>query len=1566
MSSDRTRFAPNARSLMVAALFAFILVLAGYGLWSPPRSAAATSELFFSEYIEGSSNNKALEIYNGTGAPVNLATGSYNVQMFFNGSTTAGLTINLTGTIANGDVFVLAQASADPAILAQADLTNTSGWFNGDDAVVLRKGTTIVDVIGQIGTDPGAEWGSGLTSTADNTIRRNASICAGDTNGSDAFNPATEWDGFANDTFGGLGAHTANCGLNQAISPSCPGSLSTAQGTATSAAVTAIDPDGTVTSATITSTGTTPAEPGITLTGLTPAAGVGGTAAATLNVANTTPQGTYSVVIQWQNNDSPTPQTATCTVSVSVTPPGTPTPTPTPTPVPGSVVISQVYGGGGNSGATLKNDFIEIINHSGAPINLNGWSVQYASATLSNWQVTPLTNFNLQPGQYYLIKEAAGAGGTVDLPAADATGSIGMGAGSGKVALVGNTTPLTGNCPVGGAIVDFVGYDGANCSEGSPTPATSNTTAALRKLDGCLDTDNNLSDFNIAAPNPRNSASPINNCTNIFATGSASPDSVLPGDSTTLSVQVFPGSDPPSSGINVVGDLTSIGGSATQMFNGAGNNFTFLATVPLGTSAGLKVLPITITDAQARTAHTTIALNIQSEHLVISQIYGGGGNAGAVYANDYVELYNPTNTTFNITGWSLQYGSATGISWTNRQAIGGSISPGNYYLVKLGAGTVGDGAPLPASQISGSINMSATTGKVALVNNSELLSGGCPLGSDPNIVDFVGYGPDANCREGAANAPQPSATQAIFRVNGGETDTDQNGTDFVAAAPNPRQTEPIVELGPWVAGTDPLAAGFNVPYDDTVTIDFSEPVDVTGGWYNISCTQSGLHNDATVAMYNNFMGYHITPNTSFQFGEQCTVTIFKNNVSDKDTDDSNPDTDHPFADEVFSFTVVGAGAPAPYPATVHLALGNPSNASSDPNNFLMEKPTYSLSYNRDKGTPNWVSWHLEPAWFGSLVRVDTFRADPKVSPDWYRVQSTDYFSSGFDRGHMTPNADRDNENRIPINQETYLMTNMVPQAPDNNQGPWADMENDLRGLLTSTGGPYEMYIVSGPLGIGGTGSNGPATTIANGHVTVPAFTWKVVLMIPKDNNDLSRVNPGTRTIAVMMPNIQGIFNNDWHMYVTTVDAVEQATGYDFFSNVSPSIQKCIEAGIDGNNPPCTDDGTATTAEDSSVPVTLAALNPNAANTLTYEIVDAPDHGNLTGSGANRTYQPNSDFYGTDTFTFRVSDGTQLSNISTVTITVTEVNDSPTATADSASTDEDTPLDIDASTLTTNDGAGPPNEAAQVLTVTSVSATADTHGTVTLNSGTIAYSPASNYNGPASFNYQVCDNGTTNGAADPKCTTGTVNITVNPVNDQPTLAAIGPFTVNLGDTLNFTAVGSDLDLPAQTLTYSLIDAPAGSSINSSSGAFSWTPTAPQAGHIYTFTVRVTDDGTPNLFAERQVDAAVAYTWSGLLAPITAGGTYKAGRTIPIKFQLTGPSAVVTNADIHLLLFKVNNNVIGDEVDVSSTSAADTGNRFRYSDGYYIFNLNTAGLTAGTYQLQIDMGDGVMRSVNISLK
>jgi hypothetical protein len=178
------------------------------------------------------------------------------------------------------------------------------------------------------------------------------------------------------------------------------------------------------------------------------------------------------------------------------------------------VVISQVYGGGGNSGAPLKNDFIELLNAGAAPVSLAGWSVQYNSSTgTGTWQVTSLGNVSLAPGQYYLVQEAAGSGGGDNLPTPDAVGTIAMSAASGKVALLSSSDALVGAQPSSPALVDLVGYGSANFYEGgAPAPGLSNTTADLRGATGCTDTDQNGMDFAAAAPAPRNSVSPASSC----------------------------------------------------------------------------------------------------------------------------------------------------------------------------------------------------------------------------------------------------------------------------------------------------------------------------------------------------------------------------------------------------------------------------------------------------------------------------------------------------------------------------------------------------------------------------------------------------------------------------------------------------------------------------------------------------------------------------------------------------------------------------------------------------------------------------------------------------------------------------------------------------------------------------------------------------------------------------------------------------------------------------------------------------------------------------------------------
>ncbi|MFS0518998.1 DNA/RNA non-specific endonuclease [Nostoc sp. UIC 10607] len=244
-------------------------------------------------------------------------------------------------------------------------------------------------------------------------------------------------------------------------------------------------------------------------------------------------------------------------------------------------------------------------------------------------------------------------------------------------------------------------------------------------------------------------------------------------------------------------------------------------------------------------------------------------------------------------------------------------------------------------------------------------------------------------------------------------------------------------------------------------------------------------------------------------------------------------------------------------SSVHLRMGNPSNAGSSYSNFLLSKSQYAVSHNCYRGTPNWVSWQLNTSWLGSAPRQDDFRADITLPSSCYRVTSSDYTGSGFDRGHMAPSADR--TNTIANNSATFLMTNIIPQSPDNNQGPWAVLENYSRDLVNQG---KELYIISGSYGTGGTGSNGAKNTIANGNVTVPSRTWKVIVILNSPNSDASSVNTNTRVIAVNMPNSQGIRNNNWTSYRVSVDSIETNTGYNLLSNVSSSVQSVIESRVD--------------------------------------------------------------------------------------------------------------------------------------------------------------------------------------------------------------------------------------------------------------------------------------------------------------------------------------------------------------------------------------------------------------------
>lgn len=230
----------------------------------------------------------------------------------------------------------------------------------------------------------------------------------------------------------------------------------------------------------------------------------------------------------------------------------------------------------------------------------------------------------------------------------------------------------------------------------------------------------------------------------------------------------------------------------------------------------------------------------------------------------------------------------------------------------------------------------------------------------------------------------------------------------------------------------------------------------------------------------------------------------------------------------------------------HLLLGNPSNAATgNPNNYLIERSQYALAYDRDRGIANWVSWQLSADWLGSAERQNNFRQDGGLPAGVYQVTPNDYRNTGYDRGHIVPSGDRTRS--VADNSATFLMTNILPQAPANNQGIWRELEEYSRDLVYQS--DQVLYIIAG--------SYGEQTQLAQGRVAVPSRLWKIIVVLDP-GEDLADINLGTPLIAVDMPN-KATVSPDWRAYQTTVDRLELATGYDFLSNIPVEFQEILES-----------------------------------------------------------------------------------------------------------------------------------------------------------------------------------------------------------------------------------------------------------------------------------------------------------------------------------------------------------------------------------------------------------------------
>jgi len=491
-----------------------------------------------------------------------------------------------------------------------------------------------------------------------------------------------------------------------------------------------------------------------------------------------------------------------------------------------TIVISQVYGGGGGATGTYNADFVELHNISSSSQDISGYLIMYGSSggnlasTASNSFAFPAGTV-VSAGGYVLVATVAGAG-LAPLPVtSDFTFTLNMSGTNGKVAfgtsaMVANTTYLL---QPAGSVIDFVGYGSANEWETAAVGVLTSTNAALRNNSGCDDTNNNLADFTVGAPAPRNSSTAVVNCGSVTPTPSIIPTVV----SNFGNILILTNSSSQScsiSGVNLTGapgNLTITSPAVDFQVSSDNTNWGATCSIPYTSATlsstnfyirftpqtiGYKLGNVTIAGGGLTTPVNVVVKGYGTSatpltpSLVISQVYGAGGNLGATYKSDYIELHNSTFSAQSISGYSIQYYSSTGTAanWTGKSNLPSAIIPaGGYYLIRMGSDTSAIGLALPTPDFVATpfVTMGQSAGRVALVSDTNLLSL-CP--TTPNIIDLVGYGPLTICFEGSAPTSGIDSTKAAFRNNNGCDDTNNNLADFTILTPAPRNSATPIYL----------------------------------------------------------------------------------------------------------------------------------------------------------------------------------------------------------------------------------------------------------------------------------------------------------------------------------------------------------------------------------------------------------------------------------------------------------------------------------------------------------------------------------------------------------------------------------------------------------------------------------------------------------------------------------------------------------------------------------------------------------------------------------------------------
>lgn len=631
------------------------------------------------------------------------------------------------------------------------------------------------------------------------------------------------------------------------------------------------------------------------------------------------------------------------------------------------VVISQVYG---DNGGTYQHDYVELFNAGTSAVSINGWSVQVAALSLTNWQKTDLPNVMLQAGQYYLIQLGGSTGGA-SLPNPDLTGTAGVHSGSGKVVLLSDQTLLTESDPyASGAVVDFVGYGSTDYNEGSGAAPSPNTFALLRLNSGCTDTDDNASDFTTGSPTPRSTSSATHSCGGSGGDNPPTVTSTTPTDGATdvaISANIVIDFSEP---VDVTGSWFSIvcGGSPINAaVSGSGQIRTLDPTTDFPHSATCTVTivasQVSDTDGTADPMgsdytwqFTTIADN-DVPPSVVTTIPDADALDVAVESDITVNFSEPVTVTapwFSLTcGGSSVTAAVSSANGGQTQIINpdNNLPNGTGCTVTITASQVEDQDGTPHA-MTATYSWNFTT--VAAVDNPPAVSGVTPASGATNIpanqnlsvtfseaVTASGNWFTVVCTSGSVIATvsggpmtyildpltdfthSDSCTVTIIKSNVTDRDgsADSMASDFT-------WNFTLVPIGgdvpPFVTSTSPVNGASGVLLDAQFAVSFSEDVLASTNWFTINCSISG--NVAAVAA-GGPQNFTLDPNSSFAAGETCIVWIHAAQVNDLDGTFQDM-----AADYLWSFVTVGGGdGDTPPAVTSHAPAANAADVQVNSN-----------------------------------------------------------------------------------------------------------------------------------------------------------------------------------------------------------------------------------------------------------------------------------------------------------------------------------------------------------------------------------------------------------------------------------------------------------------------------------------------------------------------------------------------------------------------------------------------------------------------------------------------------------